>query len=264
MRATLGLLLLLAALTGASSGGRAQQASPVPGCSPRPATPYAEFQTVNQEIAVDLDRLFGCLAVGDWAVVASFVAIPTGLANPFTSLDELDRTGLFVVRTGMVSQTMRSSGPSGSTVDLAWRVGSQLRYDRWTFQKLDGQWRIVLVEPGLPLFDGTIVGMEGKVGPEGVTLARTWLVNPGGIELVLEVAPETPTGGTLLVFTVDACTRPQPTPLAGMLEVRGDSITLFLDAPADGDYALVVIGAGEQVSREAICGATAAVLTMSS
>ena len=264
MRGTLGLLLVLVALTGASATGRAQQVSPVPGCDPGPATPYAEFQTVNQEIAVDLDRLFGCLAVGDWAGVTSFVAIPAGLANPFASLDELDRTGLFVIRTAMVSQTMRSSGPSGSTVDLAWRVGSQVRYDRWTFQKRDGRWRIVLVEPGVPLFDGTIVGMEGRLGPEGVTLERSSLVNPGGIELVLAVAPETPAGGTLLVFAADACGRPQPTPLTGVLEVRGGNITLFLNAPADGDYALVVIQAGEPVSREAVCGAPAAVLTMSS
>jgi hypothetical protein len=235
----------------------------VPGCDSGPATPYAESRTVNREIALDLDRLFGCLAVRDWTGVASFVSIPDGQADPLAALAALDGTGLFVVQSGLVSQTMRSTGPAGAVVDLAWRVGSQVRYDRWTFQSRDGQWRLVLVEPGVPQFDGTIIGIEGRIGPEGATLARASLVNPGGVELVFEVEPETPDGGMLLVFPADACARSQSAPLTAAMEVSGGRVTLFLDAPADGAYAFVVVGTEGPLSRESICGAPAAVLTMS-
>lgn len=264
MRTAVAPLVLLVALVAATGGGRTQEASPVAGCGTGPATPTSEFRTVHQEIAVDLDRLFGCLAVRDWAGAASFVAVDRGQGDPFATLTELDRTGLFRIETGLVSQTVRSTGPSGAVVDLAWRVGSQVRYDRWTFQKRDGLWRIALVEPGVPLFDGMAIGIAGRIGPAGVSLPRAELINPGGVELRLEVAPETPVGSLLLVFPADACTRAQPSPLTAALEVGGERVTLFLDAPADGDYALAVVSGEEPLSRQAVCGAPAAVLTMTS
>lgn len=231
---------------------------------PGPATPVAEFRTVNQEIAVDLDRLFGCLAVRDWPGAASFVAIPDGQADPFAALTELDRTGMFLVETGLVSMTMRSTGPSGTKVDLAWQVGSQVRYDRWTVQKRDGTWRVTAVEPGVPLFDGTIIGMTGRVGPDGVELSRPALINPGGVELLLEIAPDVPADTLLVVFPAETCSRVEPSPLTAVLELGGSQGTLSLDAPDDGDYALAVVSTGEPLSRASICDAPAAVLTMTS
>jgi len=263
------VLVSLAALLGILGvDGLAQQASPVAiptaGCAARLATPVAAFQTVNVEIAVELDRLFGCLAVRDWESVASFVAIPRGRVNPFSALAELDATGLFLVETSLDSMVMRSTGPSGASVDLAWRVGSQVRYDRWTFQRREGRWRVTAVGPGVPQFDGTIIGITGHIGPDGVELSRTALINPGGVEMLLAVAPDAPANALLLVFAEDACAQPGPSRLTAVLEVDGDRVTLSLDGPDDGAYALVVVSTDEPLSRSSICAASAAVLTMTS
>jgi len=260
---------VLAALVGAPGiGGAAQEASPVAslvtGCSTGPATPVATLQTVNEEIAVELDRLFACLAVHDWESVAGFVAIPRGRANPFSALAELDATGLFLVETSLDSLTMRSTGPSGASVDLAWRVGSQVRSDRWTFQRRDGQWRITAVGPGVPQFDGTIVGIAGRIGLDGVELPWGELANPGGVELLLEVAPDAPVNALLLMFPHDACARAGPSRLTAVLEFGDDRATLSLDAPDDGAYALAVVSVDEPLSRASICATPAAVLTMTS
>ena len=224
----------------------------------------AALRTVNEEIADELDRLFGCLAARDWASVASFVAIPRGRANPFSALAELDGTGLFLVETSLDSLVMRSSGPSGASVDLAWRVGSQIRYDRWTFQRRDGRWRITAVGPGVPQFAGTIVGIAGRIGPDGVVLPRMRLSNPGGVELRLEVGPDAPANALLLVFPHDACARAGASRLTAVLEVGGDQANLALDAPDDGAYTLTVVSTDEPLSRASICAAPAAVLTMTS
>lgn len=239
-------------------------ASPMAGCAVGPATPVAAFQTVNEEITVELDRLFACLAVRDWAGVASFVAIPTGQANPFSALAELDASGLFLVETSLHSMVMRSTGPSGASVDLAWRVGSQVRYDRWTFQRREGRWRVTAVGPGVPQFAGTIIGITGRVGSDGVVLPRTELVNPGGVELLLEMVPNSPANSLLLMFHEDACARSGPSRLTAVLEIGGEQVTLFLDAPDDGTYALAVVSTDEPLSRASICAAPAAVLTMTS
>lgn len=222
----------------------------------------AGFQTVNQEIAVELDRLFGCLTVRDWPGVAGFEAIPDSRADPFAALAELDQTGLFVIETELLSMVMRSTGPSGAKVDLAWRVGSQTRYDRWTFQKRAGQWRITVVEPGVPQFTGSIIGITGRVGAGGVELSRPALINPGGVELLLEIAPDVPADSLLIVFPADACERIEPSLLTAVLELGGSQATLSLEALDDGDYALVLVSSEDPLSRASICGAPAAVLTM--
>ena len=159
---------------------------------------------------------------------------------------------------------MRSTGPSGASVDLAWRVGSQVRYDRWTFQRRDGRWRITAVGPSVPQFDGTIVGIAGRVGPNGVELPRSELANPGGIEVLLEIAPDAPMNALVLVFPHDACARSGVSRLTAVLEVGRDQATLSLDAPDDGAYALAVVSTDEPLSRSSVCAAPTAVLTMTS
>lgn len=263
-RRAAGLLVLAVAFAAAGGAGLAQEATPLARCNAGPATPVPGSRTINEEIAVELDRLFDCLSVRDWAAVANFVDIPDGQADPFHALTELDRTGLFTISTGVVSQAMRSTALSGTTVDLAWRVGSQLRYDRWTFQRANGRWRIVAVEPGVPLYDGVIVGITGRIELTGVVLPRSELINPGGVELALEVGPDVPAGTLLLVFPDDACARAQPSPMTAVVEVGGETVTVALDAPDDGAYALALVSTNAPLSRASICAAPAAVLKMTS
>ena len=259
------MIVILVGLIGATGEtGRGQEATPSAGCASGPATPVAELRTVDEEIAVDLDRLFGCMAAGDWAGVAGFVTIADGLANPFVTLAELDATGMLTIETALVSMTMRGTGPAGATVDLAWRVGSLVRYDRWTLQKRLGSWRVTLVEPGVPQFDGLIVGITGTVGAGGVELPRSELINPGGVEVLLEVERDVAVGSVLLVFPQGACGQAVRSSLTGMLDVAGGQAMLSLDGPADGGYALALVSTDEPLSRASICAAPTTVLTITS
>jgi hypothetical protein len=165
--------------------------------------------------------------------------------NPFALLAELDHTGLVTIETSMVSKTMRSTEPAGSTVDLAWRLGSQVRYDRWSFEKRDGLWRVALVEPGVPQFDGLIVGATARIRPSGVEMPWAELFSPGGVELLLEVDPAMVADSALLVFPDDACERSDASPLTAMVQVSNGPLTLWLDGPASGSFSMALVPSDE-------------------
>lgn len=274
MRRLLPVLALVVALAGeveprATAQEATQEATPAAGCPAGPATPTAAVVTVNEEIAGELERLFRCLTARNWEAVARIVAIPDGSTDPFTVLEALDGTGLFSFTTRLESQMVRSTGPEGAMVDVAWRVSGQLRSERWTFRRRDGgaevgRWALTAVEAGVPRYDGMLVGISGGVSSGAVTLSRSELINPGGVELRLDVAADVEPPNLLVMFPVDACTGAGPSPLVAFAQVIRPAVAIALDDPPDGDYALALVSTLAPISRDTICTAPSASLKVRS
>lgn len=266
MRRLLAPLALVVALAGASApAATARQATPTAGCVAGPASPMAPVLTVNEEIAGELDQLFRCLAVRDWDEVERVVAIPDGSVDPFAALRALDETGLVSFAARLEAQMVRSTGPEGPTVDVAWRLDGQVRSERWTFRRPDratgdAPWSLTAVEAGVPRYDGAVVGITGMIAAGGVSLSRARLVTPGGIELRLDVAHDVEPGMMVVVVPLDACGRAEPSPLTAFAQVTGTSVTIALDDPPDGAYALSLVSTLASISRETICAAPTAAL----